>query len=83
MTVYSKALGARLRAVRTHQGLSLAGVEELSRGQWKAVVVSSWERGDRAVTVEKLAGLAAFYGIPTIDLLPGVPPSPAVVPDGR
>src|SRR4051794_15745996 len=49
---YAKALGARLRAIRTQQGLSLHGVEEKSRGRWKAVVVGSYERGDRAVTVQ-------------------------------
>ena len=36
---YAKTLGARLRAIRTQQGLSLHGVEEKSRGRWKAVVV--------------------------------------------
>jgi transcriptional regulator with XRE-family HTH domain len=49
---YAKTLGARLRAIRTQQGLSLHGVEEKSRGRWKAVVVGSYERGDRSVTVQ-------------------------------
>src|ERR1700683_2207134 len=61
---YAKTLGARLRAIRTQQGLSLHGVEEKSRGRWKAVVVGSYERGDRAVTVQKLAELAEVYGVP-------------------
>ncbi|MER6829967.1 transcriptional regulator [Streptosporangium sp. NPDC000563] len=68
---YAKSLGARLRAIRTQQGLSLHGVEEKSRGRWKAVVVGSYERGDRAVTVQKLAELADFYGVPVSELLPG------------
>ena len=51
MTDYAKALGARLRAIRTQQGLSLHGVEEKSQGRWKAVVVGSYERGDRAVVI--------------------------------
>ncbi|GAA3975500.1 transcriptional regulator [Thermobifida alba] len=68
---YAKALGARLRAIRTQQGLSLHGVEEKSHGRWKAVVVGSYERGDRAVTVQKLADLADFYGVPMSELLPG------------
>ncbi|HEU0132843.1 MAG TPA: transcriptional regulator [Mycobacteriales bacterium] len=67
---YAKALGARLRAIRTQQGLSLHGVEEKSRGRWKAVVVGSYERGDRAVTVQRLAELAEFYGVPINELLP-------------
>ena len=70
MTDYAKALGGRLRAIRTQQGLSLHGVEEKSRGRWKAVVVGSYERGDRAVTVQRLAELAEFYGVPVAELLP-------------
>ncbi len=68
---YAKALGARLRAIRQQQGLSLYGVEQKSRGRWKAVVVGSYERGDRAVTVSRLAELAEFYGVPLQELLPG------------
>ena len=70
MTDYAKALGTRLRAIRTQQGLSLHGVEEKSQGRWKAVVVGSYERGDRAVTVQRLAELADFYGVPVSELLP-------------
>ena len=69
-TDYARALGARLRAIRTQQGLSLHGVEKKSKGRWKAVVVGSYERGDRAVTVQRLAELAEFYGIPISELLP-------------
>src|SRR3981081_2503910 len=76
---YAKTLGARLRAIRTQQGLSLHGVEEKSRGRWKAVVVGSYERGDRSVTVQKLAELAEFYGVPVSELLPG-DAAPAVLP---
>jgi transcriptional regulator with XRE-family HTH domain len=67
---YAKALGARLRAVRVQQHLSLHGVERKSAGKWKAVVVGSYERGDRAVSVQRLAELADFYGVPVGDLLP-------------
>jgi transcriptional regulator with XRE-family HTH domain len=84
---YAKTLGARLRAIRTQQGLSLHGVEEKSRGRWKAVVVGSYERGDRSVTVQKLAELADFYGVPVSELLPGdvlptlIAPAPKLVID--
>lgn len=67
---YAKSLGQRLRAIRMQQGLSLHGVEEKSQGRWKAVVVGSYERGDRAVTVQRLAELADFYGVPVAELLP-------------
>ena len=67
---YAKSLGARLRSIRQQQGLSLQGVEEKSAGRWKAVVVGSYERGDRAVTVSRLAELADFYRVPVAELLP-------------
>ena len=67
---YALSLGGRLRAIRQQQGLSLHAVEEKSGGRWKAVVVGSYERGDRAITVAKLAELASFYGVPVAQLLP-------------
>jgi len=80
---YAKALGARLRAIRTQQGLSLHGVEEKSQGRWKAVVVGSYERGDRAVTVQRLSELADFYGVPVNELLPEGVASSANQPASR
>lgn len=70
MSGYAHSLGARLRSIRQQQGLSLQGVEEKSQGRWKAVVVGSYERGDRAVTVARLADLADFYDVPIAELLP-------------
>ncbi len=72
---YAKKLGARLRSIRQQQGLSLQGVEEKSAGRWKAVVVGSYERGDRAVTVARLNELADFYRVPISELLPGDGPT--------
>jgi transcriptional regulator with XRE-family HTH domain len=79
-TAYAKALGSRLRAIRSQQGLSLQGVEQKSKGRWKAVVVGSYERGDRAVTVQRLAELADFYGVPVQALLPDAAPAAAAAP---
>lgn len=67
---YQTRLGERLRAVRRAQGMRLQDVEERSDGRFKAVVVGSYERGDRAVSAHKLAALAAFYEVALIDLLP-------------
>ena len=83
MSDYAKALGTRLRAIRTQQGLSLHGVEEKSRGRWKAVVVGSYERGDRAVTVQRLSELADFYGVPVSELLPEGHAAPGNEPASR
>ena len=70
MTKYAKILGARLRTVRQRAGMSLERVQRKSGDRWKAVVVGSYERGDRAVSVQKLAELARFYGVPMSELLP-------------
>lgn len=70
MTEYQAKLGSRLRAIRQQQGLTLQQVEEVSGGRWKAVVVGSYERGDRAVSVAKLAELSEFYNVPVSELLP-------------
>lgn len=80
---YAKALGAKLRAIRQQQGISLQGVEARSDGKWKAVVVGSYERGDRAVTVQRLAELADFYSIPVSELLPDTAPPTATEPPPR
>lgn len=70
MSDYQRRLGSRLRAIRQQQGLTLQQVEERSDGKWKAVVVGSYERGDRAVSVSKLHELSEFYNVPVSELLP-------------
>lgn len=67
---YQQELGERLRSIRNQQGLTLQDVEERSGGEWKAVVIGSYERGDRAISVAKLARLASFYGVPVAEFLP-------------
>lgn len=77
---YAKALGERIRDIRHQKQMSLQAVEQKSGGKWKAVVVGSYERGDRAVTVQKLAELADFFEVPLSVLLPG---SGSATPDER
>lgn len=71
---YALALGARLRAVRKRSGMSLGDVERKSRGEWKAVVAGSYERGQRAITAERLVDLCKFYGTDAGEVLTGEPP---------
>ena len=63
------AIGESLRNVRRQRGLTLRDVERESQGLWKAVVVGSYERGDRALTLKRASGLAAFYHVPLDQLL--------------
>ncbi len=81
-TTYQERLGSRLRAIRGQQGLTLHDVEARSDGEWKAVVVGSYERGDRAVSVSKLSRLAKFYGVPLVDLLPVTGPAAPAANEG-
>src|SRR5918996_4043878 len=67
---YAKELGERLRRIRQQKGMSLQDVQQSSRGRWKAAVVGAYERGDRNVTVSRLAELADFYDVPITELLP-------------
>jgi transcriptional regulator with XRE-family HTH domain len=79
----ARALGERLRWVRSQQGRSLQDVEELSEGELKASVLGAYERGERAVSISRLRVLAGFYGVPVAELLPvsdgvGQPPEEPV-----
>lgn len=63
-------IGQALKKIRKQRGLSLAEVEALSEGRWKAVVVGSYERADRAITVGRLGALMALYQTPLSALFP-------------
>lgn len=53
---------AQLREFRNKAGLSLERVEQKTGGAWKAVVVGSYERGNRQPTVARADELLRFYG---------------------
>ena len=63
------SIGSALRSIRKQRGFTLRDVERESSGRWKAVVVGSYERGDRALTLNKALGLAVFYEVPLDQLL--------------
>lgn len=80
-STYQQELGERLRAIRQQQDLTLQDIETRTGGAWKAVVVGSYERGDRAVSIAKLAELARFYGVPLSELLPRPAHAPQQEPE--
>lgn len=77
---YQADLGRQLRQIRQQKGMTLQQVEEASDGTWKAVVIGSYERGDRSVSVAKLARLADFYEVPLSALLPSQGASSSTTP---
>ncbi len=67
---FSASLGVRLRAARRQRGWSLGEVESYTIGEFKASVVGAYERGERALSVQRLVRLAEVYAVPPSDLLP-------------
>ena len=69
---YAKRLGEHLRAVREGKGLSLSAVARASNREFKAAALGNYERGERAISVPRLARLARIYGVPVDALLPDI-----------
>ncbi|MEN9623075.1 MAG: hypothetical protein RLZZ307_807 [Actinomycetota bacterium] len=61
-------VSARLRAIRISRSLSLSDVEVLSKGGLKAVVLGSYERGARTLSVKRAITIAALYDVPLSQL---------------
>ena len=57
-------LGRALREVRRGRGWTLADFEKACNARIKAVVLGSYERGSRSVSVDKLQMIAEIYGVP-------------------
>ncbi|MFA5918003.1 MAG: helix-turn-helix transcriptional regulator [Candidatus Nanopelagicaceae bacterium] len=60
----NESIAVRIRKIRKARGWSLADVEKFSKGNFKAVVLGSYERGDRTMSVKRAIDLANFYGVP-------------------
>jgi transcriptional regulator with XRE-family HTH domain len=67
---FNYALGQRLRAARRHRGWSLGDVETHTGGEFKASVVGAYERGERAISVQRFVSLSDVYSTPASELLP-------------
>lgn len=67
---FSASLGQRLRVARRQRGWSLGDVEDMTGGEFKASVVGAYERGERAISVQRFVRIAEVYGFTPSDLLP-------------
>ena len=61
----------RLRSLRIGAQLTLLDVERLSTGAIGSVVLGSYERGARALSLKKIIQLATFYEVPVEELISG------------
>jgi len=68
----------RLRIIRKSKGWSLQDVERNSNGKWKAVVIGSYERSARSISLRKATSLMEFYQVPISELFPEISPEAEV-----
>ena len=68
-------VGSRLRSIRRSRSLSLNEVESLSHGSLKAVVLGSYERGSRNLTIKRAIEIANIYNIPVAEIVSEKAPS--------
>jgi transcriptional regulator with XRE-family HTH domain len=61
-------VSAKLRALRRARGWSLMDVEIMSEGRLKAVVLGSYERGSRTLSVKRALEILELYGVPASQL---------------
>lgn len=62
-------IAQRIRSLRRERGWSLVDVERLSHGTLKAVVLGSYERGDRALSLNRAIEIASIFSVPLHHLL--------------
>ncbi len=65
----NQSVAKRIRALRKARGWTLHDVETFSSGSIKAVVMGSYERGARALSLARAIEIAALFAIPIANLL--------------
>jgi transcriptional regulator with XRE-family HTH domain len=60
----SLEIGAALRRLRTERSLTLRDVADASGGTFKPTSLAGYERGERAITLERFLMLCQLYGTP-------------------
>jgi transcriptional regulator with XRE-family HTH domain len=53
----------RLRELRNQRGFTLDEFERFTEGAVKAVVMGSYERGTRSISIARLGQLASYFGV--------------------
>ena len=65
----TESVAARLRTIRKSRDWTLHDIEDRTGGSIKAVVMGSYERGTRAISLARALELANLFAIPISDLL--------------
>ena len=81
METFAQVVGQILRKARVDRGLTLDDVWMRSAGRFKPSSVGGYERGERAISLDRFCLLAAFYAIPADRMLAAV--LEKVNPEGR
>jgi len=68
ITTELSTLQKRLREIRQAKGLTLNQVATRSQGQISSIALGSYERGDRAISANKLIEIAHIYQVPVSEL---------------
>lgn len=76
-----EALGEVLRDARRRLGLTIREAAARSETRFRPSAIGGYERGERAVSLERFCDLAALYGIPADRLLADV--LDRLLPEGR
>jgi hypothetical protein len=71
-SITAQTVNQKLREVRRSKSLSLRDVETLSNSTIKAVVLGSYERGARTLSVKRVIALANIYEVPVSELFGAV-----------
>jgi transcriptional regulator with XRE-family HTH domain len=64
MPRFSRVAGEALREARIERGLTLNDVRVLSNGRFKPSALGGYERGERALSLDRFCELAELYRIP-------------------
>ena len=68
----SREIGRALRHVRIARGLTLRSASRASLGRFKPSSIAGYERGERAITVQRFCDLSEVYGTDPARLLDGI-----------
>jgi transcriptional regulator with XRE-family HTH domain len=72
MVELSGEIGRALRRVRMERGLTLRAAARQSEGRFKPSSIAGYERGERAITIQRFCDLSQVYGVDPARLLDGI-----------